>query len=549
MSIRDLTFGSRDTFNSAAITINDVVEIGENKIIIGYNEGGTAKVICGTISGTTITWGTAVTIDTSNNFIAVCKVATDKFAVHYNRSSTTPKTKICTVSTRTITAGSEYTVGANVSSGTLSCAYLADNKVVYTYGGTSTTSQGTRVATISGTTPTLGTEIYIENGYICRKVDVCKIDTDKFAICFNYNNSNGRVSAYTVSGTTITKGSSVEFSNVNPGIVSIIGTGTDKFVIGYSRSGVAYAIAATVSGTTITKGSETLIVNNSTSYQSVCSTSDDSFVYIYSNISLGEDGYAVGATVSGTTITKGDIVEFEVNTTYELGSFAIASGNKFIISYRDGDNSSYGTAIIGEIELFTAHVKILTETITITESIKNSVSKVLNETISLTENITIIKILSKTISDTITTSDTIIKSTNKVLSDTVNITETFTRYFVRAISETITLTEDICADVLKIISETITITENFITTTILARILTETITITESIARIPVRIISEAITITENITKVAVLKKILTEAISMTEQMYGKINGVNIKWYRKYSEKVGTFYKKYFKDI
>lgn len=297
-----------------------------------------------------------------------------------------------------------------------------------------------------------------------------------------------------------------------------------------------------------TPASDNILI--SADYSQVQTTSFGSNTYAsisssaYNDFTLNASGES---NINKTGISKFSVqMSWDITATPPTWSSDVLTYSSFYSADQTGTAQDPKLVVTHTVSVIT---KILTETITTSDTISNKVSRVLSETISLAENFTSLKILSQVVSDTITTSDTIIKSTNKVLSDTVNITETFIRYFVEIISDSITITEDICADVLKIISETITITENFITTTILARILTETITITESIARIPVRIISEAITITENITKVAVLKKILTEAISMTEQMYGKINGVNIKWYRKYSEKVGTFYKKYFKDI
>jgi hypothetical protein len=76
----------------------------------------------------------------------------------------------------------------------------------------------------------------------------------------------------------------------------------------------------------------------------------------------------------------------------------------------------------------------------------------------------------------------------------------------------------------------------------------ETATYTDVVAKLKVihKTITESSTYTDVITKVFHMGRILVEAIGWTDILYGKLNGVNMKYFKKYANKVGTYIKKYF---
>ena len=78
-------------------------------------------------------------------------------------------------------------------------------------------------------------------------------------------------------------------------------------------------------------------------------TNSNKVVISYSDQTDGQDGTAVVGTVSGTSISFGSPVKFEVgNVDYTSATFD-SSNNKVVISFSDNDNSNYGTAIVGTV--------------------------------------------------------------------------------------------------------------------------------------------------------------------------------------------------------
>tara|TARA_R110002050_G_scaffold95509_1_gene198778 strand:- start:150 stop:2747 length:2598 start_codon:yes stop_codon:yes gene_type:complete len=169
---------------------------------------------------------------------------------------------------------------------------------------------------------------------------------------------NGRAVVGTVSGTSITFGTPVQFSgptlgDANRRIGICFNSTEGKFVIAYRDSSInnnGRAITATISGTSVSFGSSAVFTTDVTNYQA-CSydSTSNKVVIVYSNDSDGGDGYGVVATISGTSLSFGTPVEFESGYTYFPVPVYDSNANKTVIVYRDGGNSNYGTAIVATV--------------------------------------------------------------------------------------------------------------------------------------------------------------------------------------------------------
>jgi len=79
-------------------------------------------------------------------------------------------------------------------------------------------------------------------------------------------------------------------------------------------------------------------------------TANDKIVVAYGNSGSSNQGTAVVGTISGNTISFGTPVAFNSGvTTGDISIVFDTNSGKFVISYRDGGNSSYGTAIVGTV--------------------------------------------------------------------------------------------------------------------------------------------------------------------------------------------------------
>jgi len=129
----------------------------------------------------------------------------------------------------------------------------------------------------------------------------------------------------------------------------------NKFVVVYrdrGNSDYGTAIVGTVSGTTITYGSE-YVFNSGTSTVNNLSfdpNDSDKFVVTYKDSSNNQYGTAIVGTISGTAISFGTEVVYTTGYPTEADmSFDPNNTGKFVVAYRDNDNSYYGTAIVGTV--------------------------------------------------------------------------------------------------------------------------------------------------------------------------------------------------------
>lgn len=157
--------------NATTGTVIDVAMISESSAIIVYPTGANdylGAVVC-TVSDTTITKGTTVNLTTTaddGDTVSIVSIDTNKFLVAHKRNSSV-RGVICTISGTTISKGNNYLIGEcdsgfNVRSITL--AKLSSSKVFVAYDGNQKTKLYGVICTISDTTITGHTPIYIYEG-------------------------------------------------------------------------------------------------------------------------------------------------------------------------------------------------------------------------------------------------------------------------------------------------------------------------------------------------------------------------------------------------
>ena len=281
-----------------------------NKVVIAYQVGATGKCVIGTVSGSSISFGTSVTFSAA--------VETYYNSVVFD---------------------------------------AANNKVVIAYAAAS--FYGTAiVGTVSGTSISFGTAVVFESAateFISATFDS---NSNKVVIAYrdSPNADRGTAIVGTVSGTSISFGSAVVFNSATTDWVSAtFDSNSNKVVIAYRDVGVGSpfpgtAIVGTVSGTSISFGSE--VVFNSAQVRHVSTvfdTNSNKVVIAYRNEGNSSYGTAIVGTVSGTSISFGSATVFEAAASLYIGGAFDSTNNKVIIAYDDGGNSSYGTAIVGTV--------------------------------------------------------------------------------------------------------------------------------------------------------------------------------------------------------
>ena len=307
-----ISFGSEVVFNSGATDyISSVYDSTNNKVVIAYRDGGNSQygtAIVGTVSGTSISFGTAVVFNSGT--------------IDYNTSATYDST---------------------------------NNKIVIAYTDAGNSYYGTAiVGTVSGTSISFGSEVVFESATTVDASATYDSTNNRVVIAYRDvgNSQYGTAIVGTVSGTSISFGTAVVFkSALTVNTSATYDSTNNRVVIAYrdwTNSKYGTAIVGTVSGTSISFGSEVVFNSgNSASISATYDSTNNRVVIAYNDGGNSYYGTAIVGTVSGTSISFGSEVVYNSNLSYEsIGLVSNSTENKVIISYENTGDSDKGTAIV-----------------------------------------------------------------------------------------------------------------------------------------------------------------------------------------------------------
>ena len=354
--------GTPEVFESATSTyMSATFDSNSNKVVIAYRDGGNSNqgtAVVGTVNAASISFGSPVIFETGQTvFIsATFDSNSNKVVIAYrDQGNSSYGTAIVgTVSGTGISFGTAVVFNSASSNYNTAIFDSNSNKVVIAYDNAG--NNGTaRVGTVSGTGISFGTAVvYSSGGYTSFNSAVFDSNSNKVVIAYinGGNSSYGTAIVGTVSGTGISFGSAVVFESVAVSAVSaVFDSNSNKVVIAYVNSSAGSqfgtTIVGTVSGTGISFGTAVVFENANTTYISAVFDSNSNKVVIsFDDTNNSDYGTAVVGTVSGTGISFGNAVVFESATVQFLASTFDSNANKVVISYRDNGNSNYGTAAV-----------------------------------------------------------------------------------------------------------------------------------------------------------------------------------------------------------
>jgi hypothetical protein len=354
--IKGLGFGSELVFNSGSTNLVFITALGTDKIVVSYRDDGNSSygtAIVGTVSGTSISWGSEFVFNTANSAdSSITALGTDKIIITYRNSgnSNYGTAIVGTVSGTSISWGSPFVFNTAYTSYT-SITAVGTDKIVVSYRNDGNSGQGTaRVGTVSGTSISWGSPVTVSNASTA-DIYSTAVGTDKIVVAYrNEGNLNyGTARVGTVSGTSISWGSALAFNTATTIDISITTLGTDKIVFAYrniGNSGHGTAKVGTVSGTSISLGSPFVFNTATSEYNSIAALGTDKIIVAYWDSGNSNYGTAILGTVSGTSISWGSPFVFNNAITFDISITALGT-DKIVVAYRDFGNSSYGTAIVG----------------------------------------------------------------------------------------------------------------------------------------------------------------------------------------------------------
>jgi len=343
--------GSTSNFNSGQVyELGMTYDATSGKLILVYgstaNSAGNARV--GTISGNNISWGSAVTYDTTSYTRAnrvVHDVSQNKIFVAFRTNNTDTYGIVGTVSGTSIsfgTRGSLITTSSHAPRFQSVTYHTAAQKVVYT--GQKSNNELTAIAiTISDTSFSKGSDVKLADS---GQEDAAVYDSTEKQVVVAYrdgNNSNyGTAITYTPAYTAT---NSADFAGITNQAINNSASG--EVVV---EGGVITNGSLLPPITTASYGSEVVFEAGYMRYPAIVyDTVNDKIVIAYADYDDSYKGKAVVGTVSGTSISYGSIVEFNSASTDYVTAVFDASAGKVVIGYRDAGNSSYGTAIVGTV--------------------------------------------------------------------------------------------------------------------------------------------------------------------------------------------------------
>ena len=351
--------GSAVVFNGSSYWFGAAFDSNENKVVIVYSDqtnGSYGTAIVGTVSGTSISFGTkAIFESASSQYVAASfDTAANKVVISYrdDPDSSQGKAVVATVSGTSISFGSPVTF-SNTAATYISCVYdSSQDKTVIVYCDDQNSYQAKAVVgTVSGTSISFGSPVTFNAATTYDTRGVFDPSNNKVIIAYRdaANSNYGTAIVGTVSGTSISFGSESVFNAGNLFYISIVYDSIEnKIIISYTdfgNSAYGASIVGTVSGTSISFGSEIIFLSAAT--QGTASSFDpnaNKVVVFYRKDDANDYGYSTVGTVSGTSVSFATPSIFKSSVVSDIMFSTFDSNeNKVIIVYQDQSNASSGT--------------------------------------------------------------------------------------------------------------------------------------------------------------------------------------------------------------
>ena len=345
------------------------------------NYGGFGRVVVGQVSGTSITFGAMTEFNTSgtNEFSSVAfdPNTAGKFIIAFLNDANG------VVMTGHINAANDYFEWGNIQIFDSSASSMhrvafdpnTANRIVVVYSDSSGEGDHGKaiVGTISGDTISYGTPVKFNTAatYV-KSISFDPNTANTFVVSFpdGGNGMYGTAIIGTISGTNVISfGSKYVFNSGSSSVTNAVynPNTAGKFVVAYSattNSGYGSARVGTVTGNTISYGSEVVFNSGTSTYVAINSDPNtaDKFVVAYRDNDNSNYGVVNVGTMSGTTISFGSkIVMNSGRSDFNAVAFDYSNLNagKFVVVWRD--TSTTGDARLGQIAA-TAQATNLTST-------------------------------------------------------------------------------------------------------------------------------------------------------------------------------------------
>lgn len=284
-----------------------------NRVVVVYVDGSAGYAVVGTIASGVISFGTPVSFTASANQPSIAYDANaQKVVIAYTAALNVGEAIVGTVSGTSISFGTavQFNIATVLAP---SIVYDANaQKVVISYADSTAVAGKSIVGTVSGTSISFGTAVTFYAGTLGsnqRVESTYDANAKKVLVCYNQNSVAGYAIVGTVSGTSISFGTAVQFSTGNVLYFNVAyDNNAQKSLIVFTDSGVSsYGIArvATISGTAVSFGTAVVFNSASTFFNDFASLAYNSalnnlFIPFRESSALF---YYITGTISGTSVS------------------------------------------------------------------------------------------------------------------------------------------------------------------------------------------------------------------------------------------------------
>jgi hypothetical protein len=370
-----IIFGSEYEFLSTGIAADMAIGIpSESGFVIVYRDvpdshDGTARV--GQVSGTVIAYGTPYDFFTDFAGAQNTSIATlepTKYVATYGNLATNNRGEamVADVSGTTISFGDGYyyQIGSNgITEGAAATLELDGSGFLVAWedptilGGSP--NSYIKVGNVSGNTIAFGDAfpfVETDGGRNIDAVDLVSYSSSGFVVLFNRTIPQGRARVGSISGTTISYGQQYDFSTGGAEYIAAVMLDSTRFAIVYKDaedSDHGTAKIGTVSGNTLTFGPEAEFASDGMDDQMAISrVNDNEFIVTYVDTNDGDIIKTKVGTAFGTHIVFGDASQvgnsFGITGSTYL-STKVLDENRFVVVWRDEQDSGHGTSMIGQV--------------------------------------------------------------------------------------------------------------------------------------------------------------------------------------------------------
>ena len=205
----------------------------------------------------------------------------------------------------------------------------------------------------------VGSAVVFTSSQAVFQANSATFDSNSNKIVFTYsdygNSGYGTAVVGTASGTSISFGTPVVFESAQTGgeVAATFDTTNNKVLIAYRDSGnssYGTAIVGTVSGDSISFGSPA-VFESATTLSPACAFDSNAgrALIAYRDNGNSDQGTAIVATISGTSVSFGSAAVFETGKTQYCRATFDSTNNKVVIAFMDDDHADRGKAIVATI--------------------------------------------------------------------------------------------------------------------------------------------------------------------------------------------------------